>query len=146
MLRFDGLYCFAQGRVNSCLRFYEDGLVINASIGGEEGKPAFPRAYWFNRYSDSPSRGNYTVDGTWITFLSECKSGKVAYEGEIREDRLILSSKSYINDNRTFDRDYVFYPFTAIPTWNKLNDDPPASKTNDDDDDHDDDNRSQDQY
>ena len=31
MLRFDGLYCFAQGRVNSCLRFYEDGLVKKRS-------------------------------------------------------------------------------------------------------------------
>ena len=143
LLRFDGIYCQITEDTNYCLRFYPDSLVISASIGGTAGKTAFPRAFWFNQFSAvNVYRGNWTADRNETGQPVSFSCGKVDYQGEIGEDKLILSSYSHHNGNRTSNREYIFYPFSSIPGWD-LPKEPPAM---DEEDDHDDDNRSQDQY
>ncbi len=142
MIHFDGLYCCIRDRVNYCLRFFEDGTVISASVGGHEGKPAFPRAFWFNPSGRNVSRGRYRADGDLIAFIAESADGRVEYVGEIGEDRLILNTHSCINDGWTYGQAFVFRPFSTIPAWDAPAGAPPVQE----DDDHDDDNRSQDQY
>ena len=143
MLRSDGLYCLIQKGTNDCFRFEEDGTVIHASIGGSDGTPAFPRAYWFHRNNANVSRGRYTAEGDLIVFITVSAAGKIEYRGTVGEDRIILSCHSYINGFESFDDEYVFYPFDAIAAWNRPPEPPAADE---DDDEHDDDNRSQDQY
>ena len=143
LLRFDGIYCRITEDTNYCLRFYADGLVIDASVGGPAGSTPFPRAHWFNRCNPvNLSRGNWIADRNETGQPISFSAGKVDYQGEIGEDKLILSSLSHINGHRAVNREYVFFPFNDIPGWDL----PEEPSVPDDEDDHDDDNRSQDQY
>ena len=142
MIHSDGLYCCIRDRANDCLRFFEDGTVISACVGGTDGKATFPKAFWFNPSNPNVSRGQYRVEENLIVFITESEAGRVEYAGEIGEDRLTLNSHSCINDTRLYGRAFVFRPFSAIPAWDAPAGAPPAEE----DDDHDDDNRSQDQY
>ena len=119
-LRYDGLYCGTEKESDkgvaywSYLRFYPDGIVIEATT---EGTPEEIRA-WFSREHPSVSLGKVAIRGSHVSFSAVSVDGTVDYSGEIEGDQLKLDSYSHINQYRQKDV-YVFIK------WNTEQDVPP---------------------
>ena len=124
-LRFDGLYCCitkdAGNRLqNRVFRFYEDGTVLEATIGeGRFALGVFPLPFWFRKdEEDFPgSRGTYKLKGDVIKFTCTSPEGSVDYVGHLAQDTLFLDSRSHINGHTTEGVGYTFRPFTSIDGW-----------------------------
>jgi hypothetical protein len=101
-IRYDGLYCEANGNSTSYLRFYSNGTVISVSSTGTPDQIV----RWFNApYENS---GIYTIAGDTVSFETTSSHGKVAYRGKILADRLVLDTHSYINGRNAKAREYIF--------------------------------------
>lgn len=91
------------------LRFFNDGVVISASIGLESRNLMYNWSTyiskWFDReYTDS---GRYYLSDGAIIFSTSSNYGTIDYEGRYLDDRLILNVFSHINGNQTKDLMYV---------------------------------------
>lgn len=114
MLRFDGIYSCIKDNNNSLIRFYEDGLVISQTIGGNESgclSNLFPSGNWFGRGHDNS--GMYEVYDDSIKFSCCSAYGQVDYVGTIIGESLFLNSYSHINGNKS-SRRYVFFSDNVI--------------------------------
>lgn len=106
-VRLDGIYqSKKKNEFDSCIRFYEDGLVIRTSTTGTPDQIV----KWFNRaWADDKAhtQGRYIVSGANIQFSTKSAAGIVDLKGTIQGDTLILKSHSHINGYRTI-REYQF--------------------------------------
>jgi hypothetical protein len=55
---------------------------------------------WFNKEKPSLSKVSYTILGSKIKFSTTSSYGTVDYQGEIKEESLILNSYSHINGHK----------------------------------------------
>ncbi len=95
----------------SVLRFYEDGVVLAASIQTEDIVQDWSRInQWFHRDSASPSysTGQYYSISDHISFSSTSQTGTVDRAGSYLENKLILDSYSHIN-GRKFENNVYEY-------------------------------------
>lgn len=106
LLEFDGIYQSKESFTK--LRFYKDGTVIGVSTIGDPLK-IFK---WFNREAKSVSRGIYEFKNGRLTFSLTSDEGIIDYEGEIKDEKLILDSYSHINERRFKKRKYSFIQIT----------------------------------
>ena len=124
-LRFDGLYCCITrddggGLQNRVFRFYEDGTVLESTIGeGRYTQGVFPLPFWFRKDEEdfAGSRGTYTLTGEAIRFTCTSTNGSVDFSGRIAGDVLFLDSRSRINGHTTEGVGYAFQPFSSIDGW-----------------------------
>ena len=132
-LRFDGLYCEFQSDgfhlTNYCLRFYDDGTVISATVGasreeelaGEGNIPHYPREFWFDKKKADYLKdfGFFETSEDKISFTQVGECGSIDYSGVINDDGLTLDTHSNINGRDAKDRVYKFIPFEDIEEWKK---------------------------
>lgn len=118
-LRFDGLYCESSKDGRRCLRFYEDGSVIAASLAAtltdEDLATTLPQ--WFHRDSDKVlTKGKYIISKSKISFstMQTNPNVKLKYTGKINEtgSALILNSYNGDNGNRQKGRRFEFINIT----------------------------------
>lgn len=109
--RHDGFYHSRppSGDYYYLIRFYPDGQVITASVGGEWTVAEIMK--WFNRDDPELSIGPYVVLGTSLSFTSSSSYGRVDYAGFLVGGGLKISTLSHINGNYSVDRSYAFTPF-----------------------------------
>ena len=76
------------------LRFYADGTVIGYTTAGNP-KNLVP---WFNKDHKSPSKGQYILKDSTISFSLKSEEGVVMYDGVLRSgNSMSLHVKSLIN-------------------------------------------------
>jgi len=96
-LSFDGYYRTLPDTLNPFsyyLRFYADGTVIGYSTAGNP-KNLVP---WFKKEHKSPSKGQYSLKDSTISFSLKSEEGSVVYDGVLlADDRLFFTVKSLIN-------------------------------------------------
>lgn len=123
VLRYDGIYCYIRdfdndGLMNNyALRFYEDGTVIHASVEQKETfSTYFPSKSWFNREDEyyADLLGSYELTDGGITLTTFSPQGSVDYQGTVLADKLVLDSRSNINEVKFTNCEYVFYAFDAL--------------------------------
>jgi hypothetical protein len=103
-INYNRLYVSGTNSSYHCLKFFEDGEVIDASVNGnildthvKEGLDN-----WFKKgYHD---KGHYTVNEAMISFTTKSISGEIAYSGRIEKNELILNVHSHINGNKFTER------------------------------------------
>jgi formylglycine-generating enzyme required for sulfatase activity len=101
-----GVFCRKASSSFSVLRFYDDGLVISASIQVEDVKESWKKiSKWFRRGYDN--QGKYFLSGNRLRFSTTSSSGTVDYDGEYFIDKLILNNYSHINSNRATNEIYL---------------------------------------
>lgn len=98
LIKFNGLY---QSEERDgywyYLRFYDDGVVLSASITGDNVTNI---AKWFNRDSVNSSRGIFQADGESVQFSCSSSNGTVNYKGRVLDNGLALNHHSLINGYR----------------------------------------------
>jgi hypothetical protein len=96
-LSYDGYYRTLPDTLNPFsyyLRFYDDGTVIGYSTAGNPKN----LAPWFKKEHTSPSKGQYTLKDSVISFSLKSEEGTVLYDGAfLPGNRLFLTVKSLIN-------------------------------------------------
>ncbi|MBC7889100.1 MAG: hypothetical protein H7Z13_14590 [Ferruginibacter sp.] len=96
-LSFDGYYATLPDSSNPFryyLRFYPDGAVIGYSTAGNPNN-LIP---WFKKDHKAPSKGNYVLKDSTISFSLQAEEGKILYEGSVYPgNRLFFTVKSLIN-------------------------------------------------
>lgn len=109
--RHDGFYHSRppSGDYSYLIRFYPDGQVITASVGGDWTVAEIMK--WFNRDDPELSIGPYVMLGTSLSFTSSSSYGRVDYAGFLVGGGLKISTLSHINGNYSVDRSYAFTPF-----------------------------------
>jgi hypothetical protein len=104
-IRYDGVYYREEDLdSNQYIRFYDDGTVITVTSTGTITQIKD----WFDKDNDSPSKGRYVITGENISFQSTSEEGRVDYNGQIFDNRLILNIHSHINGFRENDKEYIF--------------------------------------
>lgn len=111
-LRFDGLY---QAQMKdgdySYLRFFEDGMVKVVGTGGTPEQIA----KWLTREHAHSGTGTFAITGTRIRFTSDSRSGRVDYDGWIKDDSIELNWYSHINQRRgAYQYKFVQVEFTPL--------------------------------
>jgi hypothetical protein len=115
-LRYDGVYVSEPfegdgGNENYChyLRFYPRGTVITvSSVCDRAALKDIKKWFGVNNAGSTHtgiSRGKIKIEENKISFFAISLEGNVTYEGEMVNDRLVLSSHSHINghnDNGTY--------------------------------------------
>lgn len=109
--RHDGFYHSRppSGDYSYLIRFYPDGQVITASVGGDWTVAEIMK--WFNRDDPELSIGPFVVLGTSLSFTSSSSHGRVDYAGFLVGGGLKISTLSHINGNYSVDRSYAFTSF-----------------------------------
>jgi hypothetical protein len=96
-LNYDGFYSTLPDSLNPFryyLRFYPDSTVIGYSTAGNPKN----LVSWFSKDHKSPSRGQYSMKDSLLTFSLKSEEGNVLYDGAIHQgDHLLFSVKSMIN-------------------------------------------------
>jgi hypothetical protein len=85
-LRFDGYYIAKRNDSWGLLRFYRDGAVIYASVGGKPETIARNIVKWFKRGRKIVSVGNFDVDGPKVSFAITTRFGPTTYDGVLQPD------------------------------------------------------------
>lgn len=97
-----------------CLRFYENGTVISASI-----MDGLPRDKWFNIQKEDLLKSTYTVENRFhIEFEFKTNYNRTEYRGEIVGTKLVLTFYSSYTGS-TYNGTYSFYPYEEIPHWDE---------------------------
>lgn len=109
--RYDGLYHARPSSDDSThtIRFYPDGAVVTAWIGGEWDTSRIQK--WFDRSHPHVSKGVYAVLGEAICLTSTSRQGRVDYAGFLHKGVLKVSGLSQINGHSS---DYLSYDFTPL--------------------------------
>lgn len=96
-LSYNGYYTTLPDTLNPFryyLRFYPDGNVIGYSTAGDPKN----LVAWFNKDHKSPSKGQYTLKDSTLSFVLKSEEGNVLYEGRlIQNNHLYFTVKSLIN-------------------------------------------------
>ncbi len=96
-LRFDGLYQCNHDSYFGYLRFYPDGIVLQASSTGTPEQVAV----WLKPGSTVAAQGSWGLAGSAIQFVTKVPTGgTVEYQGEVGDDQLALQVHSLIADSR----------------------------------------------
>ncbi|MBF9255155.1 DUF4935 domain-containing protein [Pontibacter sp. 172403-2] len=104
LLRYDAIY-YSGNPSNpsnqSCLRFFEDGKVINVSLMGNLNKPGTLTNVqkWFN--SGYRTNGQYSIVDNQIEFTILSDYGSVYYKGIIEKDILRLDVNSHTTNHQS---------------------------------------------
>lgn len=107
--RFDGLYRCKEGGYLGWLRFFSDGLVLNAST--TEATPE-QIARWLRPSHAHLSSGQWRFVGDQIAFSVTSRNGSVDFEGYVNGDTLVLGLVSRINGYRS-QGEWSFHPLDA---------------------------------
>jgi hypothetical protein len=111
-LRFNGLYHSPNDDGFYVLRFYEDGVVVAASVSSSNTEKADLKkvAKWFNRDHPRSPKGTYKIEGKKLTFSTTIVYGEgeqerkvtVDYSGTIEDEgsTLVLEFYSHATSNR----------------------------------------------
>jgi hypothetical protein len=112
-LCYDGYYRTLPDTLNPFsyyLRFYDDGTVIGYSTAGNPNN-LLP---WFKKEHKSPSKGQYTLKDSVISFSLKSEEGTVLYDGVfLPGNRLFLTVKSLINKYQG-QEEYIFLKMEGI--------------------------------
>ncbi len=96
-ISFDGYYRTLPDSLNPFsyyLRFYNDGTVIGYSTAGNPNN----LVPWFKKDHKSPSKGQYVLKDSALSFSLKSEEGLVLYDGIILPDnRMFFTVKSLIN-------------------------------------------------
>ncbi|HEV8283724.1 MAG TPA: hypothetical protein VGQ09_05415 [Chitinophagaceae bacterium] len=96
-ISYDGYYRTLPDTLNPFsyyLRFYPDGTVIGYSTAGNPNN----LVSWFKKDHKSPSKGQYVLKDSTISFSLKSEEGTVLYDGIFLPDnRIFFSVKSLIN-------------------------------------------------
>jgi len=96
-LSFDGYYRTLPDSLNPFsyyLRFYDDGTVIGYSTAGNPNN----LVPWFKKEHKSPSKGQYVLKDSILSFSLKSEEGTVTYDGLFLPDNhLFFTVKSLIN-------------------------------------------------
>jgi serine/threonine protein kinase len=103
-----GVFCRKDRSGCLVLRFYNDGLVISASIQVQDVEVAWDKiSKWFHRGNQgNHSQGKYFLSGNKLKFSTTSNFGTVDYYGEYFIDKLILNTYSHINSHRATNETY----------------------------------------
>ncbi|MBA2499305.1 MAG: hypothetical protein H0V30_06220 [Chitinophagaceae bacterium] len=110
---YNGLYHTLSDTLNPFrfyLRFYPEGDVIGYTTAGNPQN----LVKWFSKDHKSPTKGQYVIEDTVLSFTLKSKEGLVNYEGVILPDnRLFLHIKSLINKYEGKET-YFFWPVAEL--------------------------------
>ncbi len=110
MIRYDGVYQSEEKDYYLYLRFFEDGTVI---VTSSDRRPEEVIG-WFQKEHPYVSTGAYAVQGEAVTFSAASTTGVVDYKGEVKGEKLSLSSFRH-TDGHQEEREYNFVElFTAL--------------------------------
>lgn len=111
-LRFDGFYQESPAGVRTLVRFFPDGMMIQSASWDDSRFIAC----WFTRKDDATggrAPQAYVIDGTKLRFEIPDKKGVHKYEGDIREDDIVLTYRQYYTTGGVLIGNtaaYRFYP------------------------------------
>lgn len=101
-LTIGSLYVSQKDDYASCLKFFNDGIVISASVNGDVINSKSTQNdinEWFDK-SYHIDRGCFKIENNKIVFSTFSNDGAVSYDGVVITDRLDLDVHSQINGFR----------------------------------------------